>query len=98
MKVGVKFCGGCNPYIDRMRVIERVKSLLPPGEYIFEYFDFNDCEIFIVINGCSVACAKFTEREKVITVSGFEVNGKQYPESELPFAVAKELLSAAKDA
>lgn len=95
MKVGVKFCGGCNPYIDRKNVIERVKSMLPTGKFTFEYFDFDNCEIFLVINGCSLACAKFADKKNIIMVSGFAIDGKQYTEEDLPLAVFKRLVAIA---
>lgn len=95
MKIGVKFCGGCNPYIDRKKLIEQVKGIIPPGKFTFEYFDFDDCEIFLVINGCSLACAKVGQRKNVIIVAGFEIDGKQYIEEELPGEVGKRLLAIA---
>lgn len=93
MKVGVKFCGGCNPYIDRKMVNDRVKELLPPGKYTLEYFDFDDCKRFLVINGCSLNCAKFENVSDVVVVAGLSVDGKQYPEQELPIEVVKRFLA-----
>ncbi len=94
MKIGVKFCGGCNPYIDRKWVNDRVRELLPPGKYTFEYFDFDECKIFLVINGCGLSCAQFEQAPNVITVAGFSIDGKQYTESELPYAIVERILAA----
>lgn len=93
MKIGVKFCGGCNPYIDRKRLVEKVKAIIPPGKFTFEYFDFDDCEVFLVVNGCSLACAKVEQDKKAIIIAGFEISGKQYLEEDLPGEVAKRLLA-----
>ncbi|MEA4926949.1 MAG: hypothetical protein VB084_16795 [Syntrophomonadaceae bacterium] len=93
MKIGVKFCGGCNPYIDRKNIIDKVKNLLPPGEYTFEYFDFDGCDLFVVINGCSLSCAKYEEAENVVTVCGLRIDGQQYIEEDLPVEVARRLLA-----
>ncbi|MEA4926760.1 MAG: hypothetical protein VB084_15815 [Syntrophomonadaceae bacterium] len=94
MKIGVKFCGGCNPYIDRKNIIDKVKNLLPPEKYTLEYFNFDDCKIFLVINGCGLSCAKFEQAPKVITVAGFSLDGKQYTENELPYAIVEKILAA----
>lgn len=95
MKIGVKFCGGCNPYIERKKLIEQVERMLPPGKFAFEYFDFDDCEIFLVVNGCSLACARFEQEKNVIVVAGSEIDGKQYKEEDLPGEVVKRLLAIA---
>jgi hypothetical protein len=97
MKVGVKFCGGCNPYIDRKKVMERVKNMLPPGKYKFEYFDWDDCAAFIAVNGCSLACVRYPASQKVIVVSGFEIEGKQYSEDSLASAVVEKLSALTGD-
>lgn len=97
MKIGVKFCGGCNPYIDRKKLHDRVKELLPPGKFTFEYFDFHNCQMFLVINGCGLNCAKFNQVSNVITVAGFQVNGKKYSEKELPHEVVKRLIATFAD-
>jgi hypothetical protein len=91
MKVGVKYCGGCNPYIDRKKVNDRVKEMLPPGKYTFEYFNFDDCKMFLAINGCGLNCAKFEQKNNVIIVAGSKVNGKECTEKELPAEVVKRL-------
>jgi hypothetical protein len=97
MKVGVKFCGGCNPYINRKNVIDRVKELLVPDKYMFEYFNFDGCKMFLVINGCSLNCAKFEKAANVITVAGFKVDGKLCTENELPIEVVKRFLAKVSD-
>jgi hypothetical protein len=97
MKVGVKFCGGCNPYIDRKYVHDRVKELLPPGKYTFEYFNFDDCKMFLVINGCGLSCTKFDQARNAVTVAGFRIDGKDYTENELPVVIANRLSAAVPD-
>jgi hypothetical protein len=91
MKVGVKFCGGCNPYIDRKQVNDRVKDLLIPQGYVFEYFDFKDCDAFLVINGCSLSCARYEESDDVVTVAGYQVDGQLCREEDLPLQIVRRM-------
>lgn len=64
MKVGIKYCGGCNPNIDRINLTKRLREKLKPDTYAFEYCDFHDCEVVLVINGCSVGCAEIINRAR----------------------------------
>jgi len=96
MKIGVKFCGGCNPYIDRVDLFNRIKSMVPSEKCTFEFFDFKNCDHFIVINGCSLNCAEFKDKENVIIVSGFEIDGKKFSEKELAVEVINRLFKKAK--
>jgi hypothetical protein len=57
MKVGIKYCGGCNPRFDRLNIAKQLQSELadltikPAGEN--EVFD-----VIAVICGCFSQCAK----------------------------------------
>lgn len=58
MKIGVKYCGGCNPSFDRKKAVERVL-----GDFNnFNIETANDIEaydILLVVNGCSRSCADY---------------------------------------
>lgn len=55
-KIGIQFCGGCNPRIDRIAVAENVrKELEVLGYSISEYH--KEADLLIYLNGCSAACA-----------------------------------------
>ena len=93
MKLGIKYCGGCNPHIDRKLLVQRVRESLKTGTYAFEYFDFKDCEVMIVVNGCNVGCAEIPRgKNDPVIVSGLKVDGKQYLEENLPAEVVGRLL------
>lgn len=56
MKVGIKYCGGCNSRFDRTQVADKIKS--DYKEFDFSYATENEeYDFIIVINGCHVACA-----------------------------------------
>jgi hypothetical protein len=55
LKVGIKYCGGCNPYYDRVALVKRIESRLKgKAEFVSpqnEPFDF-----ILAVEGCKTAC------------------------------------------
>ncbi len=91
MKVGIKYCGGCNPNIDRTILTKRLREILEPDTYVFEFFDLQNCEVVLVINGCSVGCVEVPKSKKTIIVYGSEIDGRQYQEEMLPHEIVRRL-------
>ncbi len=57
MRIGVKYCGGCNPGYERVEVIEDVRS--QAGErFLFLCPDQQDLDGVIAVSGCPRACAE----------------------------------------
>jgi len=72
--MGIKFCGGCNPLIERSEVANELKSILPEG-FTFDSDDpSRRWDIGILICGCPTACADRPEHRSLaaawILVSG----------------------------
>ncbi len=67
MKVGVRFCGGCNPRFERGEAYKEIKSR-------FENIDFQLAEegetydTILVIGGCSACCASYEQFDYRIEV------------------------------
>lgn len=62
MKVGVKYCGGCNPEYRREDVEEMLRRH-------FTIFYSDDVDILVLINGCRRACLlDEVKRSNVISV------------------------------
>ncbi len=60
MKVGIKYCGGCNPRYDRGRVFRDLKKEYPEIE--FEYaMEGEKYDKLLVIGGCTNNCASFEQ-------------------------------------
>lgn len=55
-KIGIKYCGGCNPSYERVEMIQRVQSLLK-DRFIFSIHDQKDSDIMVFVRGCPRACA-----------------------------------------
>ena len=59
MKVGIKYCGGCNPRFDRVAAVNRLKTEFPKAEFVTASL-YPDCDIVLVVCGCFAACADQT--------------------------------------
>ncbi len=55
-KIGIKYCGGCNPTYERIEMVERVQSRLE-GRFLFLRHDQQELDGLILINGCPRSCA-----------------------------------------
>jgi hypothetical protein len=58
-RLAIKFCGGCNPVIERGEVARKIRKELAGARWgSWE----KESDLLVVINGCPTACA---EREEV---------------------------------
>ena len=56
LRVGVKYCGGCNPEYDRVVLVEQIKERLE-GKVSFVPPESEGIDIILTVNGCKTACA-----------------------------------------
>lgn len=59
--VGIKYCGGCNPEIDRSRVARLLQGRLPQGFRLIPPTAPAPWDIGILLCGCAAGCAKRPE-------------------------------------
>jgi hypothetical protein len=55
-RVGIRYCGGCNPSYERVEMIQQVESSLK-DRFIFSVNDQQDLDIMVFVCGCPRACA-----------------------------------------
>jgi hypothetical protein len=61
LKVGVKYCGGCNPRYERKQFLNRLQKELEK-ECVFEIAKENTLyDMILVLGGCSNCCADYSE-------------------------------------
>lgn len=60
MKVGVKYCGGCNCTYDRGREVQRLKEQFPGIKFRSGCLP-EECGLWLVVCGCARACVKWEE-------------------------------------
>ena len=71
MKVGIKYCGGCNPRYDREEYVRKLVSCHP--EWETEYADEGvHYDLLYVIGGCTSCCASYEQywADEVVKVDG----------------------------
>jgi len=56
LKIGVKYCGGCNPRYDRVALVKRIEERLR-GKASLVRADSDGISLVLVVEGCSTACA-----------------------------------------
>jgi 3-hydroxyacyl-[acyl-carrier-protein] dehydratase len=91
---GIKYCGGCNPHIDRTKLVQKISKLLPP-EYIFTTKQSSPWDIGILVCGCPNACVDKPELKNLarqwIVVAGNSVDLNNVPEEKLAAIVARKI-------
>jgi hypothetical protein len=98
--IGVKLCGGCNPLIDRGKLLKQLKQKLPQG-YELRLDDSEPWDVGIIISGCSSACNDSDELRKKarrwILVSGARLDHIALEENQLAYNIVRKLESLKKE-
>ena len=56
LKVGIKYCGGCNPNYDRVALANYIKNSLH-GRVEFVPRENEDIDLILAVEGCKTCCA-----------------------------------------
>jgi len=56
VRVGLKYCGGCNPEYDRGSLVKHIQESLQ-SKVEFVKPERKDVELILAVEGCSTACA-----------------------------------------
>jgi len=99
-KVVVKYCGGCNPVLDRLRIIEEIESLLP-SDYNWKIDSGGTtAEIGIAMCGCAAACVDKPEIKNLaknwVVIAGKTVDLETLPEEKITMSVARKIIKLDK--
>jgi hypothetical protein len=57
MRVAIKYCGSCNPYIDLIGIAQEFRAGAEVKGVTFVPLDAEDIDLLVILNGCTVACA-----------------------------------------
>jgi len=95
MKLRIKYCGGCNPIINRSRLVNEVKNELAKTVNV-EIVD-KDADVGLLVGGCQVCCPNLSQIEdqarQWVIVGGDLVDYLPVSIDQLPFKVAERILS-----
>jgi hypothetical protein len=91
LSIGIRYCGGCNPQIDRSGVIRELKEGLENQDIraSFSTDKLASCDILLLMNGCIHACLeeaylKEGHTTRFISVKGEMVDDKFVEEDHIP--------------
>ncbi len=95
-KVRVKFCGGCNPHIDRGKVCRKISELMVGEGFQFTVEEEAQADLLLLIDGCPTSCNS-TEMEiaksLVVRIAGESVNMEKVKESDIAGEAVKAIRS-----
>ena len=70
MKVGIKYCGGCNPRYDRAAFVSRLLPAHPEWDTEYSQEGVHYDRLYVIC-GCTSCCASYEQydAEKVIKIT-----------------------------
>jgi hypothetical protein len=92
-KVGIKYCGGCNPEIDIETFVVKLKSYLSYLGYTITTDNDTSCSL-IIVNGCKVGCLKrerFKSFQNIVVINGASIDLVDVEESILAQKTVEKL-------
>ncbi|WP_371380467.1 hypothetical protein [Sporomusa aerivorans] len=93
VKIGVKFCGNCNPHYDMPGLVTELAAQV--DGLTFGRWDKGEYDILLVLNSCSIGCAtRLLFGGRVIVVTSESVDHWPVTKEELPNVVLVALQDA----
>ena len=97
--IGIRYCGGCNPQIDRSKVIENLKEGLKEKVMGVNFTTDRQraVDIILLINGCMHACLeeeylREADSPQFISVKGEMVDDQYIEEEFIPGFLIKKIM------
>lgn len=84
MRIGMRFCGNCNPAIDSRALVKELARRRPGAAFLGA--DASGLDALLLISACAVDCVTRQAGRGVLTVAvaGESVNCLPCPRTELP--------------
>ncbi|MFP4667313.1 MAG: hypothetical protein ACOCY3_00925 [Desulfosalsimonas sp.] len=100
IKVKIRYCGGCNPEIDRSQTVAQLAQMLE-GRAEWTYNPEARADVILQVSGCAHACPDEENTtsgpEPVVSIQGLRVNRQSVKPEELVPAAVEKLLQAAEE-
>jgi hypothetical protein len=95
--IGIKYCGGCNPVIDRVNLAREIIKQLPSEYSIINDESPGKWDIGILVCGCHTACADHHEVRRLarhwFLIAGRTIDQNMMSETELVCAIVQKIKS-----
>lgn len=99
--IGVKYCGGCNPQIDRPGLAEEIKKRLPPEFRLSTDRPAHPWEKAILVCGCPIACADRPEvrglAREWIRVGGATIDLESVPAEKMAEIIVRKITESERE-
>jgi len=96
MRLYIKYCGGCNPVINRKKIVDEVVHKLQRRTALELVGDRAD--IGLIVGGCPVCCVNMDEvrplARRLVTVGGELVNFVKVPIAQLSEIIVEQILNS----
>ena len=97
VKVALKYCGSCNPYVELTRIARHLARVAEKrGDFQLVPLPEDGIDAVVILCGCPRACGNKAEVRaragKSLLTAGESINGRHVPEAHLPSAVEQELI------
>ena len=97
VKVALKYCGSCNPFVNLPGIARQVAQLAGQrGDFHLVPLSEDGIEVVVILCGCPRACGdkeEFKARAKhSLLIAGESLSRRPVPERCLPLALEKELI------
>jgi hypothetical protein len=93
--IGLKYCGGCNPQIDRTDLVKAIGKLLPPDFSFTADISSGQWDMGILVCGCNTAC---TDRRNLheltlhwVVIAGRSIDNVAVPEKDLAREIIRKI-------
>ncbi|MFP4452144.1 MAG: hypothetical protein ACLFNW_12465 [Desulfobacterales bacterium] len=94
LKIKIRYCGGCNPEIDRSETAAQLREALKDRAE-WTYDPQAEADVTLHLSGCAHACldeeTTSSETGPVVSIQGLRVNRQSVNSEELIFKVAEKL-------
>ncbi|MFW6115391.1 MAG: hypothetical protein ACOC6E_03740 [Thermodesulfobacteriota bacterium] len=101
--IGIRYCGGCNPQIDRARAVKELQADLAKGGEPVDFTTDRErpVDLILLVNGCSHACLEEAYLEQggtppFISVEGEMVDRRPVREDHIPEVLTKRITELIK--
>jgi hypothetical protein len=97
-RIRVRYCGGCNPEIDRGLVVSRLKEIVEAYGIEVVFGKDGEADWVLLVNGCPRACleeepGEGVQPQRCVSVEGLHLDHQSMQEDELPQALWEKILS-----
>lgn len=89
-KIGVKYCGNCNPHLDGPALVRELAQLNP--DLLFTSYRDEGMDVLLIVSGCPVDCASRPDFQgSTVVVRGYTLDFTPIEPSLFPAAVSQRL-------